>query len=33
MKTEFSPLDLIVSLWLLIFFGIFFGFAGALLGA
>ena len=31
MKTEFSSLDLIVSLWLLIMFGIFFGFAGALL--
>ena len=33
MKTEFSPLDLALSLWLLILFGVFFGFAGVLLGA
>ena len=31
MKTEFSPLDLLLSLWLLLMFGVFFGFAGALL--
>ncbi len=33
MKTEFSALDLVLSLWLLILFGVFFGYAGALLGA
>ena len=33
MKTEFSALDLALSLWLLILFGVFFGFAGVLLGA
>ena len=32
MKTEFSPLDLALSLWLLLMFGIFFAFAGVLLG-
>ena len=31
MKTEFSPLDLALSLWLLLMFGIFFGFVGPLL--
>lgn len=30
MKSEFSPLDVALSLWLLIFFGVFFGFASAL---
>lgn len=30
MKTEFSPLDLVLSLWLLLMFGVFFGFAGVL---
>ncbi len=33
MKTEFSALDLAISLWLLLLFGLFFGFAGVLLGA
>ena len=32
MSNEFSPLDVALSLWLLIMFGVFFGFAGALLG-
>ena len=32
MKAEFSPLDVALSLWLLVMFGLFFGFAGALLG-
>ena len=32
MKTEFSPLDVALSLWLLLLFGVFFGFAPALLG-
>ena len=32
MKTEFSALDLALSLWFLLMFGVFFGFAGALLG-
>ena len=31
MKTEFSPLDLLLSLWLLVLFGLFFGHAGVLL--
>ena len=31
MKSEFSPLDVALALWLLIFFGVFFGFAGPLL--
>lgn len=33
MKTEFSPLDLALSLWLLVLFGLFFGSAGVLLGS
>ena len=33
MKTEFPALDLAISLWLLIMFGVFFGCAGVLLGA
>lgn len=32
MKTEFSSLDLILSLWLLTMFGAFLGSASALLG-
>ena len=28
MKNEFSPLDVALSLWLLVMFGIFFGFVG-----
>ena len=32
MKTEFSSLDFVISLWLLIIFGVFFGFVGVLLG-
>ena len=31
MKSEFSPLDLALALWLLVAFGLFFGFAGVLL--
>ena len=32
MNPNFSPLDIALSLWLLVMFGLFFGFAGALLG-